>query len=144
MRVSKLQKQVNELEDYKTKNLDSYIWADIGAYLQHVLKKLVLKEADRFRERLGFKFSLIEEFDKIFANTFIPEIAENGDEVVRLAAELFLGKAGDAMDFASSAGGGNGPAGGWRKKNDEDDETYLYRCLGMALKFVQSRRGLKR
>ena len=80
-------------------------------------------------------FSKVDKFDELIDKTFIPELAENGDEIVKLAMAMFLGKEGDVVQMSS--GGGGGSSSGWRKKDDEDEDAYRYRCFGMAASFIR-------
>lgn len=94
-------------------------------------------------ERRGFDESV-----SIFASSFLDDISSKGDEIITVATELFLGYIDAATTFAAkSGGGGGGPTSGWGRKKDEDDYSFMGRCLIMAQIMMNPsciRKGVKR
>lgn len=129
-KLSSLRREMNTLNVEKMDRLETDIYSDIGYFFLEGLKKVFWKNSDEIRSKLSLEDRNI--FDRWLDNMFIPEFAENGDDIIKTAAALFLGREGDAIEIATSAGGGGSPGSGWRKKKDEDDEAYRFRCLGMA------------
>jgi len=88
----------------------------------------------------------------MMSRTFLNEMTENTEDIIRTAADFYLGHPGqDAVSsistpaMGSSAGGiGTHGGGNWRKKPDEDDEAYKYRCVAMACMVARGKRKLRR
>ena len=79
-------------------------------------------------ERRGF-----DEYAHLFEDSFLEDISSKGEEIVAVASNLFLGYIDAATSFAAKGGGGGGgPSSGWGRKKDEDDRTFMGRCLIMA------------
>lgn len=73
----------------------------------------------------------------VFLNgSWMDEIVQNGNDIVRVAASLFLGYVAQATQIAQSAGGGGGPESGWGRKKDEDDDRFSLRCIFMGMKMI--------
>ena len=135
-KLEKLTRDYNRLNEQDLVNKELDIKSDGFDYLLDIFKKFFWKDMNQLRDRLPLEDRKL--FDSIFDKTFIPELAENGDEIVKTALAMFLGNEGDVIQI-SSGGGGGGPGKGWRKRDDEDDNAYRYRCLGMACMMMRSR-----
>ena len=75
------------------------------------------------------------------------DISAKGDEIIIVASQLFLGYIDAATKFAANNGGGGGPSGGWGRKKDENDHSFMGRCLIMARVMMNPsciRKGVKR
>ena len=74
--------------------------------------------------------------DIFFNETQVPEGNEIAtvENVAHTAMLLFAGYINAATSLSESCGGGGGsaPESGWGKKDDEDERTYVRRCLQMA------------
>ena len=90
--------------------------------------------------------TLSEEQVNIFNNSILDDMAQRGNEVVAVAAALFLGYIDKATEFAQVRGGGSGPGKGWGKDKDEDDESFRRRCFQMGRKMMKGvqKRSIKR
>ena len=58
--------------------------------------------------------------------------AQTADDVVRVAALLFVNYIDAANTVAESYGGGGGVESNWGRRKDEDDEWYARRCIEKA------------
>lgn len=69
----------------------------------------------------------------MFDGTLLEEFASHGNHVATVALALMCEYTDQATTIAESHGGGGcGPTGGWRKKDDEDDRAFARRSLEMA------------
>ena len=65
-------------------------------------------------------------------------IAEQPNEILKCAMDLFLGYLDGATQFAQSCGGGGGDTSlAWGRKDDEDDRRFAYRCMMQAHKMLK-------
>ncbi len=135
-KLAQITKQFQKLENEKNIKVEMDFWSEIGGYLVDIFQKFFWKDINEIRNKLPLEDRKL--FDTLFDKTFIPELAENGDEIVKTAMAMFLGKEGEVVQM-SSGGGGGGSSSGWRKKDDEDEDAYRYRCFGMACQMMRSR-----
>lgn len=94
----------------------------------------IQREAKEKRENIyGEERKGFDEFASIFDSSFLDDIANKGNEIITVASQLFLGYIDAATTFAAKGGGGGGgPSTGWGRKKDEDENTFMARCLIMA------------
>lgn len=135
-KLSKITKEYQSIgQEINVKNAIE-MWAEVGSYVVNIFQDFFWKDMQQIRSKLPIEDRKL--FDSIFDKTFIPELAEDGDEIVKNALAMFLGDENTVVEI-SSGGGGGGAGGGWRKRKDEDDDTYRVRCFGMACQMVRSR-----
>lgn len=108
----------------------------------------VRHEASQKRENIfGAERRGFDEYANIFGSSFLEDISAKGDEIIIVASQLFLGYIDAATKFAANNGGGGGPSGGWGRKKDENDHSFMGRCLIMARVMMNPsciRKGVKR
>lgn len=124
--------------------------------MQILAWNFVLDECSRLRQEVNAKREDLygaerrgfDEYTHLFEDSFLEDISSKGEEIVAVASNLFLGYIDAATSFAAkSGGGGSGPSSGWGRKKDEDERSFMGRCLIMAqgmMKPAQAYRGLKR
>lgn len=132
-----LQRELTKLNEEKLDRLEKDIFSDFGKYLLDMSEDIMGFLNNNIRPKLDMEDRM--NFDKFFNSTILPGLAENGDEVFKTVAALFLGREGDAIDIATSAGGGGNPGSGWRKRDNEDDDEYRYRLIGTAVNMIRSK-----
>lgn len=98
-------------------------------------------------------FDQREMFDKMMSRTFLKEMTENTEDVIRTAASFYLGHPSQetlsalhtgALITPTAGSGGGGSGNSWKKKPNEDDDFYKYRCVAMACMVAKNKRRLKR
>lgn len=98
---------------------------------------------DELAEYVGKTYpNLSDEEKENYDNSFISNFAERPAELIGCATALFLNYIDAATSIAKTSGGGGGPGSGWGKKDGEDDEAWIHRCLREAAKMMG--RGRKR
>ena len=152
-----LEKQVkekrNELNDTRQEELDRLetdLFSQFGRYLTY-LPNMIGKQLEELKSTMTFDQR--EMFDKMMSRTFLKEMTENTEDIIRTAASLYLGQPSQetmsalhtgALITPTAGSGGGGSGNGWKKKPDEDDDTYKYRCVAMACMVAKRKRSLRR
>ena len=152
-----LEKQVkekrNELNNTRQDELDRLerdLFSQFGRYLTY-LPNMIGKQLEELKNTMTFDQR--EMFDKMMSRTFLKEMTENTEDIIRTAASLYLGQPSQetmsalhtgALITPTAGSGGGGSGNGWKKKPDEDDDTYKYRCVAMACMVAKRKRSLRR
>lgn len=134
-KLNTLRQEMKELNVEKLDRLEKGLFEDLGRHWYDVAGDWWETLMTKIRPKLSIEGKQF--LDKFLNSTIIPELSQNGDEMFRTAAALFLGKEGDAIAIADSVGGGASPSGGWRKKDDEDEDAYRYRCISTATMMIR-------
>lgn len=149
-----LEKQVkekrNELNNTRQDELDRLetdLFSQFGRYLTY-LPNMIGKQLDDLKRNMSL--SQLDMFDKMMSRTFLKEMTENTEDVIRTAASLYLGHPSQetlsalhtgALITPTAGSGGGGSGNGWKKKPDEDDDAYKYRCVAMACMVAKRKRN---
>lgn len=141
-RLNELQEHLKDFEESVEENTQTQLYNMIGYDYIDRLKRFFWDGCKDLRESLPIEDRA--KFDNLFDNMMIPELAENGDEIVNEAMSMFLGKEGVEIIVSGGAGGG-GSSSSPKKKKDEDDYAFLGRCLNTAFARARQRsKGLKK
>ena len=82
---------------------------------------------------------LPDETKEVFSDTLLEQLATEGNHVATVALALMCEYVEQATSIAQThGGGGSGPVGGWRKKEDEDERMFARRSLAMARRMCRS------
>lgn len=136
-KLNTLRQEMKELNVEKLDRLEKGLFEDLGRHWYDMAGDWWETLMTKIRPELSLEGRQI--LDSFLNSTIIPELSQDGDEMFRTAAAIFLGKEGEVIEMAPSGGGGGGSKGGWRKRDDEDEAAYRYRCLGMAVKLMRSK-----
>lgn len=94
------------------------------------------KSLKEFRDDLSYTQKT--QFDSLLDDSIIDDMAERSQEIVTVAAALFVGYVDTATTFASMHGGGGGGSNDLpKRKNDEDDWNWMMRCFNHARKMMK-------
>lgn len=77
-------------------------------------------------------------------DTLLNDLAENGNEILKLAALLYIGYVDQSTMVAEGGGGGTTSDLPWGRDKDEDDMKWAHRCMLKARSMVKSSGGRKR
>jgi len=73
-----------------------------------------------------------------YNDSLIQDMCQKGNHIIACAALLSLGLVDQATNFAMNTGGGGGSQlGGWGREKDEDENTWLRRCLAQSRKMMK-------
>ena len=152
-----LEKQVkekrNELNNTRQEELDRLetdLFSQFGRYLTY-LPNIIGRQLDDLKRNMSL--DQLELFDKMMGRTFLKEMTENTEDVIRTAASFYLGHPSQetlsalhtgALITPTAGSGGGGSGNGWKKKPNEDDDVYKYRCVAMACMVAKNKRRLRR
>lgn len=142
-------KQLNDTRQEQLDRLETDLFSQFGKYLTY-LPNMIGEQLEDLKNSMTFDQR--EKFDKMMSRTFLKEMTENYEDIIRTAASFYLGRPSqEAVEIVSPAtssistvGGIGTHGGGWKKKPDEDDDAYKYRCVAMACMVAKRKRSLKR
>ena len=139
-RLNELREELKDYDALKEEKVITQIYNIIGFDYIDKLKNFFWKGCQDIRDDLPIRS--IEKFDKLLENMLIPELAEDGDEIVNEAMSMFFGKEGVEIIVS---GGGGGSSSSPKKRKDEDDYSFLGRCLLTAFARARQRsKGLRK
>lgn len=141
-----LENQLNNLKEEYTDNLEKSMYTTFGKYFEHIGQGL-FGTLNEWRDVLPPDHQ--KTLDDILDVTFLEEMAKHSNEIVKIAAALFMGYVDQATQIAASAGGGGASAGSLERKKDDDDEMWKYKCFVMACMMLRPKgpkvsRGFRR
>ena len=134
------QELANSRQD-KLDTLETNLFSQLGKYLTY-LPNMIGQDLEKLKSSMTLEQR--ESFDKIMNKTFLKEMTENPDDIIRTAASFYLGSPSSSSQAALTAGGVGVHPVNWKKRPDEDDDAYMYRCVAMACMVAKRKRGLKR
>lgn len=76
--------------------------------------------------------------------SLLNDLAENGNEILKLAALLYIGYVDQSTMVAEGGGGGTTSDLPWGRDKDEDDMKWAHRCMLKARSMVKSSGGRRR
>lgn len=129
--------------------LETDLFSQFGKYLTY-LPNMIGEQLEDLKNTMSFDQR--EKFDKMMSRTFLKEMTENTGDIIRTAASFYLGHPSqEAVESITTTPGMGPTAGGigthgdgWKKKPNEDDDAYKYRCVAMACMVAKHKRRLKR
>jgi len=133
-----LENRLKNLKEDYTDNLEKSMYTSFGKYFEHIGEGL-FGTLNEWRDMLSPVHQ--ENLDNILNSTFLEEVAKHTNEIVKIAAALFMGYVDQATQIAASAGGGGAAAGSLERKKDDDDEMWKYKCFAMACMMVRRPKG---
>ena len=157
LQKNELEKQVNEkreelrnLRGEELDRLETDLFSQFGRYLTY-LPNIIGRQLDDLKRNMSL--DQLDMFDKMMSRTFLKEMTENTEDVIRTAASFYLGHPSQetlsalhtgALITPTAGSGGGGSGNGWKKKPNEDDDAYKYRCVAMACMVAKRKRSLRR
>lgn len=154
LQKNELEKQVNEkreelrnLRGEELDRLETDLFSQFGRYLTY-LPNIIGRQLDDLKRNMSL--DQLDMFDKMMSRTFLKEMTENTEDVIRTAASFYLGHPSQetlsalhtgALITPTAGSGGGGSGNGWKKKPNEDDDAYKYRCVAMACMVAKRKRS---
>lgn len=149
-----MEKQTNEkreelrnLRGEELDRLETDLFSQFGRYLTY-LPNIIGEQLDDLKRNMSL--DQLDMFDKMMSRTFLKEMTENYEDVIRTAASFYLGNPSQetlstlhtgALITPTAGSGGGGSGNGWKKKPNEDDDAYKYRCVAMACMVAKRKRS---
>lgn len=101
----------------------------------------IIEESSRIAMIDDFKvrFNALPDNQKgSFEDSLIAGVADQGENITRVAMMLFIGVVDAATNYADAhGGGGGGSTDDLKRKDDEDDEAWARRCVANAHKLMK-------
>lgn len=140
-----VRKQLDDTRQDELDRLETDLFSQFGRYLTY-LPNMIGEQLEDLKNSMTFDQR--EKFDKMMSRTFLKEMTENYEDIIRTAASFYLGNPSQetlsslhtGALITSTAGSGGGSGSSWKKKPDEDDEAYKYRCVAMACMVAKRKR----
>ena len=142
--------ELRNLRGEELDRLETDLFSQFGRYLTY-LPNMIGKQLDELKSTMSL--DQLDKFDKMMSRTFLKEMTENTEDIIRTAASLYLGQPSQetmsalhtgALITPTAGSGGGGSGNSWKKKPNEDDDAYKYRCVAMACMVAKNKRKRSR
>ena len=145
--VKEKRDELNDTRQEELDRLETDLFSQFGRYLTY-LPNMIGEQLDDLKSTMSL--DQLDKFDKMMSRTFLKEMTENYEDIIRTAASFYLGNPSQetmsalhtgALITSPTGGGGGGSGSSWKKKPDEDDDAYKYRCVAMACMVAKRKRS---